>query len=90
MFVNAHIITRTESLDILLELTTDIIKGYSLNPYHCPGHAFDVAYMVYFILTSMSLADQISLSAAEKTALLLGALGHDVEHPGLNNMFQVS
>ena len=58
------------------------------NPYHNFAHAVDVAHGVFRFLR---LTDRrLRLPAADKFALLVAALAHDVEHPGVNNAFLVA
>mmetsp|Transcript_8905 Transcript_8905/g.21058 ORF Transcript_8905/g.21058 Transcript_8905/m.21058 type:complete len:435 (+) Transcript_8905:607-1911(+) len=58
------------------------------NPYHNWEHAFDVTQTVY----SLGLASGTfgRLETLEQYALILSALCHDLEHPGVNNPFLVS
>ena len=37
----------------------------------------------------MGAGEQLDLNRSDKAVLLLSALGHDVLHPGTNNLFQV-
>jgi hypothetical protein len=83
------IIDSGKSLESLLELTLDITNLYLDNPYHNCGHGFDVAFMVYYMVQDLGVAHQLSLTKFELIALLIGALAHDMGHPGLNNIYQV-
>mmetsp|Transcript_24007 Transcript_24007/g.78106 ORF Transcript_24007/g.78106 Transcript_24007/m.78106 type:complete len:293 (-) Transcript_24007:292-1170(-) len=58
------------------------------NPYHNWFHAFDVTQTVY----CMSLTGETykTLTDVEYFALIVSALCHDLEHPGVNNPFLVS
>lgn len=58
------------------------------NPYHNFRHAFDVTQTVYLLLTSGGAAAY--LSYLEIFAVLIGAVIHDIGHPGLNNNFQIA
>lgn len=78
-----------QSLECLLELVLDIVDLYLDNHYHNCGHGFDVAFMVYYMVQDLGVAQQLSLSKFELIALLVGALAHDIGHPGLNNIYQV-
>ena len=55
--------------------------------YHNWRHAFNVAQMMFAILTSTGLV-QI-LGEIETLALLVACLSHDLDHRGTNNSFQV-
>jgi hypothetical protein len=83
------IIDGSESLECYLVLALDIINLYNSCPYHNAGHGWDVAFMVYYMLLDLGVADQLSLTKSELAALFIGALGHDIGHPGVNNIYQV-
>eukprot|EP01018_Ginkgo_biloba_P026180 Gb_03588 [translate_table: standard] len=56
-------------------------------PYHNFRHACDVLHAVYLILTLVE--GEKLLNYIEKLALVMAALCHDVDHPGLTNSFLV-
>jgi hypothetical protein len=56
-------------------------------PYHNWFHAIDVTHCVYRLLHIC--ATDAFLSGAERYALLVSAVCHDVGHPGYNNTFLV-
>lgn len=58
--------------------------------YHNFRHAFDVFQAAYSMLTTGGAAKRFHLSRLHVFALLLGALGHDLAHPGTNNAFHVA
>jgi hypothetical protein len=58
------------------------------NPYHNFQHAFDVTQTVYLLL-KRSDATQC-LTKVDILALVVGGLCHDLNHPGLNNGYQVA
>jgi len=58
------------------------------NPYHNFAHAVDVAHGVFRFLRLTER--RLRLPAADKFALLVAALAHDVGHPGVNNAFLVA
>lgn len=89
MAVKLGIVNCAESLESLLELALDITDGYLSVPYHNNGHAFDVAFMVYYMLQDLGVRIQLGMNNLELIALFIGALGHDMGHPGLNNLYQV-
>ncbi|KAH7331498.1 hypothetical protein KP509_20G036700 [Ceratopteris richardii] len=65
---------------------TSIMGQYHINvPYHNFRHACDVLHAAYLILTLVEA--QNMLNTLEIFALLLAALCHDVDHPGLTNSF---
>ncbi len=60
--------------------------GYKNNPYHNAIHATDVLQTVHALLTRSSKTSH--LNDIEKFALLISAIVHDYEHPGVNNIFE--
>jgi hypothetical protein len=89
------------ALEIFLELDLPALLGVEVerlqrfilavrsrmfdNPYHNWVHAFDVTQTVYAL--SLRTGTMSRLSAWEKFALLVGALCHDLEHPGVSSLF---
>ncbi|KAL8436582.1 hypothetical protein ACSSS7_001614 [Eimeria intestinalis] len=53
------------------------------NPYHNFYHAIHVTQMCWLFLTRYACKESLSLT--EQLGLLLAALAHDVDHPGVNN-----
>eukprot|EP01080_Neovahlkampfia_damariscottae_P007158 gene7158-11471_t len=66
----------------------EVKSNYNENPYHNFRHAVDVAQFVYCFLLLPKLKDFFTV--LEKFAILTAALCHDLDHPGLNNTFQVN
>ncbi|KAI9224409.1 hypothetical protein BC828DRAFT_373575 [Blastocladiella britannica] len=62
-------------------------SGYRANPYHNSIHAVDVMHGAYYFLTTLGMADLLSVE--ERLACLLAAACHDVDHPGVTNAFLV-
>jgi len=60
----------------------------NLNPYHNYTHIMDVFQTCAVILTQFDGA--IYLSELDIFSLLLASILHDLEHPGLNNAYQVN
>lgn len=56
--------------------------------YHNLYHAVDVMHATYLTLEGMGASGL--LTETEELALLLSALCHDLDHPGLTNSFQVT
>jgi hypothetical protein len=54
-------------------------------PFHNFFHAFNVAQTVYYFLVVCDVGKHFE--SLEIFALLLAALCHDIDHPGLNNTF---
>lgn len=55
--------------------------------YHNLYHAVDVMHATYMALDCMGASGL--LEATEELALILAALCHDLDHPGLTNSYQV-
>eukprot|EP00899_Mesostigma_viride_P024680 jgi/Mesvir1/5397/Mv15470-RA.2 len=56
-------------------------------PYHNFTHAFSVMHMAFFILLKTRAA--MFLSKLEILALFISCIGHDIDHPGHNNSYEV-
>ncbi|RKO89920.1 hypothetical protein BDK51DRAFT_21883, partial [Blyttiomyces helicus] len=89
MFVSFDLVPNPSALSVLLSFVHDIAAGYPLNPYHSFLHAADVTYVLYYALADLGELGA-KLDRVEIAALLIGALSHDVLHPGLNNLYQVN
>ncbi|ORY97499.1 hypothetical protein BCR43DRAFT_489881 [Syncephalastrum racemosum] len=79
---------------------------HNTNPYHNFHHAVDVLQTVYFFLCKMGTVTPLDKAVEANTmplrspgrllqpmdvlALLMASIGHDVGHPGVNNMFMVN
>lgn len=58
-------------------------QGYRHVPYHNFEHAFIVAHTIYIVLRT----SEDEFSQFEKICLLIAALCHDLDHPGVTNQF---
>ncbi|KAK9768054.1 hypothetical protein K7432_001639 [Basidiobolus ranarum] len=72
----------------LLDFIVDIDRGYVSTPYHSFLHAVDVFIMTYNLISYSHVKSY--LIDLDLIALLIGALCHDIKHPGLNNLYQVN
>ena len=73
---------------VLEDFITTIQNSYSVdNPYHNFHHCTDVAHATFLIITS--IRETAHLSSLESFCLLIAALAHDLEHPGVNNAFLI-
>ena len=99
LFVAEEIIDRLDIVkseiierDILKNFLTEIIEGYSrINAYyHNDLHAADVMQTLYTMLIKGNLKAKMKLDDLSKFAIIVGALGHDLKHPGQNNMFHIT
>jgi hypothetical protein len=67
---------------------TLVEKGYRLNPYHNSIHATDVTQTIHYFLETLGVNDLITIE--ERLACILAACVHDVDHPGVNNLFLIA
>eukprot|EP00002_Diphylleia_rotans_P024229 TRINITY_DN4776_c0_g2_i1.p1 TRINITY_DN4776_c0_g2~~TRINITY_DN4776_c0_g2_i1.p1 ORF type:complete len:782 (-),score=146.58 TRINITY_DN4776_c0_g2_i1:1336-3681(-) len=75
--------------ETVFQFTRAARKRYLSNPYHTFRHAVDVLQTCYIFLQRNPVFDQV-LSPLSRLALFISALGHDLEHPGVNNAFQIN
>ena len=72
-------------------LLLSISDNYHPNPYHNFTHSVHVTHGCYLLLKrGMVGAKASALSQVEQLCTMLAALGHDIDHPGVNNAFMVS
>ena len=62
--------------------------GYRRNAYHNFQHAVDVTHTVYRYLVLTE--PRTHVTQTEKFALMVAALAHDLDHPGVSNAFLVN
>eukprot|EP00479_Gromia_sphaerica_P008206 TRINITY_DN3028_c0_g1_i1.p1 TRINITY_DN3028_c0_g1~~TRINITY_DN3028_c0_g1_i1.p1 ORF type:complete len:397 (-),score=81.23 TRINITY_DN3028_c0_g1_i1:113-1303(-) len=72
----------------LRNFLTAVEDGYLDNPYHNSMHGADVAQAVHFFLSNTQIHE--FLTDNEKIAIIISALIHDFEHPGLTNKFLIA
>ncbi|GMF41400.1 unnamed protein product [Phytophthora fragariaefolia] len=65
----------------------ELASRYRDVPYHSFYHGFDVALASYTLLRSLEVLSVIK--ELEALSLLIAALGHDADHPGNDNQFEV-
>ncbi|KAK9831398.1 hypothetical protein WJX81_001157 [Elliptochloris bilobata] len=75
-------------LDTLWTFVQEVRKAYREVPYHNFFHCVDVTHATYRFIALVGRA--VGLSQAERLALMLAALCHDMEHPGVNNAYLVN
>ena len=99
LFVAEEIIDRLDIVkseiierDILKNFLTEIVENYSRENayYHNDLHAADVMQTLYTMLIKGNLKAKMKLDDLSKFAIIVGALGHDLKHPGQNNMFHIT
>ncbi|XP_037904813.1 uncharacterized protein LOC119647762 isoform X3 [Hermetia illucens] len=79
------------NLDVvrLWKLFTLIEEGYhSTNPYHNSIHATDVTQAMHCYLQERRILE--NLTPVEIMASLIGAVTHDLDHPGVNQPFLIA
>ena len=73
-------------MDIMDDWICAIYCGYLPVPFHNYYHCFCVAQMTYAFIWMLQLKN--GLEDLDILALLVAAICHDMNHPGLNNTFQ--
>ncbi|KAI8915954.1 hypothetical protein EDD86DRAFT_186383 [Gorgonomyces haynaldii] len=63
-------------------------SSYNVTPFHNFKHAFMVTQMCYTIIHFTGLVDK--MTPLEKLSMLTACLGHDLNHPGYNNAYQIN
>lgn len=53
---------------------------YHVTPYHCFFHCMDVAHTTFRLIDLCQYRTQ--MTAAERFALMIAAISHDIDHPG--------
>ena len=62
-----------------------VMQGYKQNPFHNFRRAVDSLQLVTYILKNT----KITFQPSELCGILFAALLHDIDHPGMNNQFQI-
>ncbi|KAH3767675.1 high affinity cAMP-specific and IBMX-insensitive 3',5'-cyclic phosphodiesterase 8A [Pelomyxa schiedti] len=73
--------------DSLFQFFKNVSRKYQDVPFHSALHAADVVQGLFCLISWFS--EQLGLSALDRLALILAGVIHDVDHPGLNNSFQI-
>jgi len=79
-----------------LQIPTDSLKRFLVtvrnhyrdNPFHNFRHCFCVTQMMYVFIQQCQLKDKFS--TLELAALITACICHDLDHPGLNNTYQIN
>ena len=69
----------------LNHLVRDVSRHMKRVPYHTFTHAFNIVHMCYIIIRKTQIREFID--DVDVLSCILGALGHDLDHPGFNNLF---
>eukprot|EP01086_Lenisia_limosa_P013910 TRINITY_DN43611_c0_g1_i1.p1 TRINITY_DN43611_c0_g1~~TRINITY_DN43611_c0_g1_i1.p1 ORF type:complete len:479 (-),score=104.01 TRINITY_DN43611_c0_g1_i1:6-1442(-) len=91
----AHIISSVVDIsefpidqDSLLRFLREVLSRMRKIPFHNSRHVFCVAQMTYHFLTKLEVRDKFSNT--ERLGLMVAAVCHDLDHPGLTNAYQVA
>ncbi|KAJ3332078.1 High affinity cAMP-specific and IBMX-insensitive 3',5'-cyclic phosphodiesterase 9A [Blyttiomyces sp. JEL0837] len=89
MFIEFDLI-ETFSIDTmkLRRFLNAVRYTYNKNPFHNFQHCFCVTQMMYGIVHVTGL--HTKLTHLEKLTLILATIGHDLDHPGMNNAYQIN
>eukprot|EP00123_Amoebidium_parasiticum_P014556 comp22553_c0_seq1/m.34318 comp22553_c0_seq1/g.34318 ORF comp22553_c0_seq1/g.34318 comp22553_c0_seq1/m.34318 type:complete len:503 (-) comp22553_c0_seq1:193-1701(-) len=63
-------------------------QNYNNNPFHNFSHCFCVTQMMYAMIEQARLYEK--LPPDDILALIVASSGHDLDHPGFNNDFQIN
>eukprot|EP00094_Tigriopus_californicus_P001779 TCALIF_01720-PA protein Name:"Similar to Pde9a High affinity cGMP-specific 3',5'-cyclic phosphodiesterase 9A (Mus musculus)" AED:0.11 eAED:0.11 QI:0/0.85/0.75/0.87/1/1/8/156/331 len=67
----------------------DAVEGYyHSNPFHNFRHSFCVTQMMFVMIQELTLSKYFQ--PLELAALLTACICHDLDHPGLNNTYQIN
>lgn len=66
-----------------------VCENYQDNPFHNFFHAFSVCQMMFTIMEKNNKFEAFLLPF-ENLALLISGLGHDLNHPGVTNVFMIN
>ncbi|OMJ76066.1 hypothetical protein SteCoe_24672 [Stentor coeruleus] len=66
-----------------------VCENYQDNPFHSFYHAFSVCQMIFTISEKNNKLERFLLPM-ENFALFLSGLGHDLNHPGVTNVFMIN
>lgn len=65
-----------------------VYRSYREVPFHNFQHAFCVTQMTYALIHRLELTER--LTPLHHLSLIFSALCHDLDHPGLNNSYQIN
>jgi hypothetical protein len=63
-------------------------SNYRDNPFHNWYHGFSVMHFAYFMLRQTNMYEQ--LTRIDVFGSLVGAIAHDIDHPGRTNVFETN
>jgi len=74
--------------ETLKRFLIEVERHYRDNPFHNFRHCFCVAQMMYVLIHSCQLTQYFS--NLELCSLITACICHDLDHPGLNNTYQIN
>ncbi|KAJ3074778.1 High affinity cAMP-specific and IBMX-insensitive 3',5'-cyclic phosphodiesterase 9A, partial [Rhizoclosmatium hyalinum] len=87
-----------EDLGLIEEFKIDVVTlkkfliavkdSYNNNPFHNFKHCFCVSQMMFGIINTTKVVEK--LKPIDKLILLLSTIGHDLDHPGFSNTYQIN
>lgn len=77
------------SHNVLVAFLDGLECKYHNNPYHSHIHAADMCNSFFYLAQRSGLWRSCDMADLQYAAMLIAALGHDVGHPGRNNLFLV-
>jgi len=87
MFKELSLLPSVVEESVLRVFVGEVAKMYRENPYHNFTHALDVTHTTFrYIKMTKS---RTKITKLEKFALMVAAIVHDMDHPGLTNAFLV-
>jgi len=88
MFEDRHLLHHFKvDKEVFYQFLLAVRSGYKTIPYHSWKHAFDVAHACYLYLTEFGFGGFFLES--DIFVLLISALCHDIDHPGLTNSYHI-
>ena len=85
-----HELGLLEVIDVfkLRRFITEVDNIYRDNPYHCFKHAIDVTHTTYLYI--LMVRESLNMTQLEMFSLLVAALVHDMDHPGVTNAYLIA
>lgn len=89
MYVDLGLISEFQiNIPTLQHFLLTVRANYQQQPFHNYRHCFCVSQMIFSLLHATTMVKQ--LTKLEQMIMLTAAICHDLDHPGLNNAYQVN
>ena len=75
-------------LQSLYNFVSKVRDNYNNNPFHCFKHGFCVFQMAFSLIHATGVVKELTM--LERLTLMTACLGHDLDHPGYNNAYQIN